>query len=155
VAERYRKANVQIPERVKRIFGITQTNVKAPNVGKRAPTNLVYNKNKLGSRQCMRYTKVSLVDIAIRMGLNIPDKATKVILCEMIAKHLKSFKLQGKDCLSYKRSTLVKYATELGIKIKDDMTKEDICKEIQNFENKNFSYFMNLAKQLKTKNESK
>lgn len=155
VAERYKKANVKIPERVKKIFGITQTNIKAPNVGKKAPTNLTYNKNKLGSRQCMRYTKVSLVDIAIRMGLSIPDKATKVILCEMIAKHLKSFKLQGKDCLSYKRSTLVKYATELGIKIKDEMTKEDICKEIQNFENKNFSYFMNLAKQLKTKNDSK
>lgn len=112
VAERYKKANVKIPDRVKKIFGITQTNTKAPNVGKRAPTNLTFNKNKLGSRQCMRYTKVSLVDIATRLGINIPDKATKAILCDMIAKRIDS-------------------------------------------KNQNFNYFMNLARQLKTKNASK
>ena len=154
VEQRYIKANVKIPERVKQLFGITQTNTKSPNVGKRVPTNLTVNKNKLGSRQCMRYTKVSLVDIALRMGLLVPSKVTKTILCDMIANHLKSFKLQGKECTSYKRSTLVKYATELGIKVTNSMSKEDICKQIETFENKNFSYFMNLARQLKTKNET-
>lgn len=87
VKNRYVKADVKIPEKVKRIFGIVQTDEKAPNVGKIKP-QITVNKNKLGSRQCMRYTKVSLVDIATRLGLVVPSKVTKTQLCKMISENI-------------------------------------------------------------------
>jgi hypothetical protein len=186
VAERYRRANVKVPDDVRRIFGIgLNTNQKPANVGRKAPTNLRFEMNKelgfkIGSRQCMRFTKVSLVDMALRLGIALPQKVTKPILCDMIAKYVqnknlatkkqnvgnalpvtgrdKKLRLGGRLCSSYKRSTLVKYAKELGVRgqVLDDGTKDEICKAIQgkaNTENdKNFNYFMNLAKQLKNKN---
>jgi hypothetical protein len=161
VAERYRRANVKVPENVRRIFGIGfGTNEKSVNVGRKAPTNLRFemNKNlgfKIGSRQCMRFTKVSLVDMAIRLGVALPSKVTKPVLCDLIAKHVENKKLAtpaqnvgnalpvkgrnnklrlgGRLCTSYKRSTIVKYAKELGARgeILENGTKEDLCKAIQ------------------------
>ena len=161
VAERYRRANVKVPENVRRIFGIGfGTNEKSVNVGRKAPTNLRFemNKNlgfKIGSRQCIRFTKVSLVDLAIRLGVTLPKKVTKPILCVLIAKHVENkqltapvqnvgnalpvkgrdskLRLGGRLCTSYKRSTIVKYAKELGVRgtVLETGTKEDLCKAIQ------------------------
>jgi hypothetical protein len=141
---------------------------------------------KIGSRQCMRFTKVSLVDMALRLGIALPSKLTKPILCDLIAKHVQNknlatkkqvvgnalpmkgrdnkLRLGGRLCTSYKRSTIVKYAKELGVKgqVLETGTKEELCKAIQNQANtikrktendENFNYFMNLAKQLKNKNQ--
>ena len=165
VAERYRRANVKVPDNVRKIFGIgLNTNQKPENVGRKAPTNLKFEMNKdlgfkIGSRQCTRFTKVSLVDMALRLGIVLPQKVTKPILCELIAKHVQTNKLtlSGRLCTSYKRSTLVKYAKELGVRgqVLETGSKDDICRAIQSKANnvdENFNYFMNLAKQLKNKN---
>lgn len=160
VIERYRRANVKIPENVRRIFGIAagNTNNKNNNVGQKAPTNLRYSNNKLGSRQCMRYTKVSLVDIASRLGLGLPSKITKARLCEMIQKRLSEkknvFMLENKPCESYKLSTLQKYAKEMGLSTTG--TRKELCDRIKAnpvSNNANFDYFMNLAARLKSKND--
>ena len=158
VIERYRNANVKIPDNVRRIFGIAagNTNNKANNVGQNAPTNLKYVGNKLGSRQCMRYTKVSLVDIASRLGLGLPSTVTKTRLCDMIQKKLSDkktnvFMLENKPCESYKIATLKRYAREMGLSV--DGTKKEICDRIRaSSGNANFDYFMNLASKLKNKN---
>lgn len=42
--------------------------------------------NKINSRQCLRYTKVALVDIATRLKIALPSKLTKPILCDLIKK---------------------------------------------------------------------
>lgn len=157
VIERYRRANVKIPENVRNVFGIAadNNNNKASNVGKAAPTNLQYSGNKLGSRQCMRYTKVSLVDIATRLGVGIPATITKARLCEMIQSKLKNkknvFMLENKPCESYKLATLKRYAREMGVST--DGTKKELCNRIKtSSDNANFDYFMNLAGKLKNKN---
>ena len=171
VAERYARANVRVPNSVRKIFGIgMNTNNKANNVGKNTPTNMNFTHNKkvgfkIGSRQCLRYTKVGLIDLATRMGMSVPSVISKPKLCEMIAAFVKKngknvgFMLNGKACTTYKKSTLVKYARELGI-TKVDGTKEELCKQIKKASNKlmntpvndaNFDYFMNLARKLKNK----
>lgn len=171
VANRYARANVKVPESVRRIFGIGfNTNNKANNVGKNSPNNLNFTHNKkagfkIGSRQCLRYTKVALVDLATRLGMSVPSVVSKPKLCEMISSFVKKnkknigFMIDGKACTTYKRSTLVKYAREVGVK-KLDGTKEELCKEIKRASNRlvntpvndeNFDYFMNLARKLKNK----
>jgi len=161
VAERYRRANVKVPDDVRRIFGIgLNTNQKPVNVGRKAPTNLKFEMNKelgfkIGSRQCMRFTKVSLVDMALRLGIVLPQKVTKPILCDLISKHAQTknlatkkqnvgnalpmtgrdnkLRLGGRLCTTYKRATLVKYARELGVRgqVLETGSKDDICKAIQ------------------------
>ena len=170
VANRYARANVRVPESVRKIFGIgMNTNNKANNVGKNAPNmNFTHNKKvgfKIGSRQCLRYTKVSLVDMATRLGMILPRVISKPKLCELISEFVKKnkknvgFMIDGKACNTYKKATLVKYARTLGV-TKLDGTKEEICKEIKKASNRmmnapvndeNFDYFMNLARKLKNK----
>jgi len=101
---RYNRANVRVPNAVRRTFGFGgNTNRKANNVGRSSLDNLVITfdkkvgKNKrnpvglkIGSRQCSRYSKVALVDIAHRKGIELPKKVTKPILCEILAKFAQS-----------------------------------------------------------------
>jgi TATA-box binding protein (TBP) (component of TFIID and TFIIIB) len=184
VENRYRQANVKVPDSVRKLFGFgANTNTKANNVGKKAPENLRFYFNnsvgknkknpvgfKIGSRQCMRYTKVALVDIAARLGVATPSKVSKERLCELISAKMKN-KVQnnvgnglpvvGKDkqlrlgdrlCVSYPKKTIIKYAKELGLTLNPDSTKEEMCREIQKGVNKgndNFNYFINLARRLK------
>jgi len=165
VEERYQRANVKVPNSVRSIFGIgLDTNAKQVNVGKKAPDNMRFEMNKklgfkIGSRQCYRFSKVSLVDIAIRLGIILPKKVTKPILCDLIAKHVenkglgtnvanagKALPIKGRDtklrlggrlCESYKRSTIVKYAKEMGVRgeILESGTKKDMCMAIQDRSN--------------------
>lgn len=170
VANRYARANVKVPESVRKIFGIgMNTNNKANNVGKNAPNNMSFTNNKkvgfkIGSRQCVRYTKVALVDLATRLGMSLPSVISKPRLCELISGFVKKnkkamFMIDGKACTTYKKTTLVKYARTLGV-TKLDGTNEELCKEIKKASNKmmntpvndeNFDYFMNLARKLKNK----
>ena len=147
VAKRYAKAGVRVPENVRKLFDI-RNQVNLPNnVSKNAPgiKATVNNKSgfKIDSRQCLRYTKVSLVDIATRMGITVPRVITKPRLCDMIKQATEvrtnrkinmgenGLKLEGRYCMSYKKATLLKYAREMKISnITSDMTKEQLCQAI-------------------------
>ena len=176
---RYKRANVKVPNSVRKAFGIGEnTNNKANNVGKSAPTNLRFYYNdtigknkknpvgfKIGSRQCSRYSKVALIDIATRLGMGLPSKVSKPRLCELIAEHAKAkglnttnkvsgnravnvgknrpvvgknnkLRLGDRICSSYPKKTLVKYAKVLGENVDESMSKDDICKRIQVAANK-------------------
>jgi hypothetical protein len=100
---RYKRANVKVPEGVRRMFGIGQnTNNKANNVSRsNINVEIVFNKRigknkknpvglKINSRQCLRYSKVALVDIATRKGIHLPKKVTKPILCDLLSKLTRS-----------------------------------------------------------------
>jgi len=91
VREAYRKADVRVPESVRKIFGFGEnTNEKKTNVGREAPKLDMYVDPKvgfkIGTRQCARYSKVALVDMAIRLGIPLPKKVTKPILCDLLLK---------------------------------------------------------------------
>ena len=156
VADAYAAANVKVPDHVRKLFGIgANTNNKLNNVGRKAPTNLEMRYNstigkggkpvgfKVGSRQCSRYSKVALLDLAKRLGLRgIPTKTTIPILCKMLQDAsgnktkappsvLNSFKLKKRVCTSYNKTTLSKFATELGIRVTPVMTRDQICTAIR------------------------
>ena len=83
----YNKAGIEIPADVRRIFGIA-TKYHAKEVSTKAPV-LKLEGNKIDSRQCLRYTKVALMDIARRLRIVVPLKPapTKPILCALIKNH--------------------------------------------------------------------
>ncbi len=156
VANAYTRANVRVPDQVRKLFGIgTNTNNKLNNVGRAAPKNLemFYNKTigkggkpvgfKIGTRQCTRYSKVALLDMAKRMNIkNIPTKTTVPMLCRMLqeasgspvvvaAPVSDSFKLGKRVCSSYNKTTLIKFGRELGLSLTTSMTREQMCSAIQ------------------------
>lgn len=149
VAKRYEKAGVRVPENVRKLFDIRNQPNLPNNVSRKNPEIKTFANQKSGfmidSRQCSRYTKVGLVDIAKRLGLNVPRVITKPKLCDMIkqatepsrrgTKNLSigtnGLKLGGRYCMSYKKATLLRYAREMGESgITNDMTKEQLCKVI-------------------------
>jgi hypothetical protein len=87
VRDLYQKAGIQVPNSVKKLFGITTKN-KAVEVATKVPELKIVG-DKIDSRQCLRYTKVALVDIARRLRLKLPLKVTKPILCDLIKSHKK------------------------------------------------------------------
>ena len=159
VENRYKRANVKVPNMVRKTFGFGQnTNNKANNVGRaNANMNIFFNKSigrngvnpiglKIGSRQCSRFSKVALVDIAKRKGIVLPKKVTKPILCDLLSKVAVEINsndpmprlnqngrvIIGKQvCETYKKSTLTRYARTLGITVNKEMSKPDICKAIK------------------------
>ncbi len=159
VENRYKRANVKVPNTVRKTFGFGQnTNNKANNVGRaNANMNIFFNKSigrngvnpvglKIGSRQCYRFSKVALVDIAKRKGIALPKKVTKPILCDLLSKVATEINsndplprlnqngrvIIGKQvCETYKKSTLTRYARTLGITVNKEMSKPDICKKIK------------------------
>ena len=173
VANRYARANVKIPNKVKQLFGITDSaGAKNNNVGRAAPDFKFYfndsiGKNKknpvgfkIGTRQCMRYSKVALVDIATRMGIANPADLPKEKICEAIARKAKGknsnvtakvsgkrvvnvgdgMPVIGKDkklrlgkrlCESYKKEVVMKYAKAMGADVNDKMSKSELCKAIE------------------------
>lgn len=145
VAKRYAKAGVRVPENVRKLFNIRNEPNLPNNVSAVAPNLHTYTNSKRGfkidSRQCSRYTKVSLVDIAKRLGIQVPRVITKPKLCQMIKEATKGaannkniraaangVKLGDRYCMSYNKTTLTRYARELGVKGDfSEMTKEQIC----------------------------
>jgi TATA-box binding protein (TBP) (component of TFIID and TFIIIB) len=157
VENAYRKAGVKVPANVRKLFGIGHdTNNRPANVAnKKVVLNLKLRTNNksgfmINSRQCLRYTKVALVDIAHRLKIPLPSKLTKPVLCALIKEHKpakpaepvepprlmsgntnKNFRLGGRKCSSYPRETLVKFAEELKGKVPESATKEEICTMIR------------------------
>ena len=159
VENRYKRANVKVPNAVRKTFGFGEnTNNKANNVGRmNTNMNIFINKSvgrngvnpiglKIGSRQCLRFSKVALVDIAKRKGISLPKKTTKPILCDLLSKVAVEINsnnplprlnqngrvIIGKQvCETYKKSTLTRYARALGIQVNKDMSKPDICKSLK------------------------
>jgi hypothetical protein len=90
VAAAYKRANVKVPNTVQKFFNFgSNTGNKRNNTSHANLTNLVVKMNskvglKIGSRQCSRYSKVALVDIAHRLGLPVLPSMDKVRLCELI-----------------------------------------------------------------------
>ena len=90
VAANFKRANVKVPNTVKRVFNFGQnTNNKRNNTSHAKLNNLTVKMNskvglKIGSRQCMRYSKVALVDIAHRLGLPVTPGMDRPKLCALI-----------------------------------------------------------------------
>lgn len=156
VDDAYRKAGVKVPLNVRKLFGFGhQTNNRPINVAKKNTTLNVraYVNNKKGfkidTRQCLRYTKVALVDMATRLKIVLPTKLTKPILCDLIknASKLpnvnvkasdkiitgsnKTLRLGSRMCHTYPRETLAKFARALGGVVPTTLEKGDICKLIE------------------------
>lgn len=151
----YVKAGVKVPDEVRRIFGFGQgTNNRGTNVARNVPLAIRTYLNskdgfKIDSRQCLRYSKVALVDIATRLKIILPAKVTKPKLCELIktasgvpnvqvkaGKAIisganRNLRLGNRLCDTYPRPTLVKFARALGGRVEPDMRKGAICKMIQ------------------------
>lgn len=90
VFNKFKRANVKVPNTVKRVFNFGQnTNNKRNNTSHAKLNNLTVKLNskvglKIGSRQCMRYSKVALVDIAHRLGLPVSPGMDRPKLCALI-----------------------------------------------------------------------
>jgi hypothetical protein len=90
VFNKFKRANVKVPNTVKRVFNFGQnTNNKRNNTSHAKLNNLTVKMNskvglKIGSRQCMRYSKVALVDIAHRLGLPVSPGMDRPRLCALI-----------------------------------------------------------------------
>ena len=162
VEDAYKKAGVKVPTHIRNLFGIGHaTNNRPNNVAKKGLVLNVraYVNNKSGfkidTRQCLRYTKVALVDMAIRLKIVLPTKVTKPILCDLIknASKLpnvnvkagnkgavvtgsnKTLRLGSRMCHTYPRATLVKFAKALGGVVPTTLDKDEICKLIQQLSN--------------------
>lgn len=152
VENSYLKAGVRIPNSVRKFFGMGTETVNRPvNVANTAARlNVRVHNNKINSRQCLRYTKVALVDIATRLKIALPSKLTKPILCDLIKKSAPTNKgngakvgnklvsgtnatlrLGGRLCRTYARVTLEKFAKVLGVKNVQSLDKAELCKEIE------------------------
>jgi TATA-box binding protein (TBP) (component of TFIID and TFIIIB) len=151
VENAYTKAGVRIPNSVRQFFGMGLATVGRPvNVANvAAKLNIRVQNNKINSRQCLRYTKVALVDIATRLKIPLPSKLTKPILCDLIKKSVPStntgakvgnklvsgtngtLRLGKRLCHSYAKATLEKFARALGIKNVLSLDKAELCKAIE------------------------
>jgi len=91
VANAFNRANVRVPNRVRNVFNIGHnTNNKLNNTSHANAKNITVRVDPksglmIGTRQCKRYTKVALVDIARRLGITVNAAATKEKLCGLIS----------------------------------------------------------------------
>jgi hypothetical protein len=155
VANAFKKAGVKVPNSVRKEFGIGHaTNNRPVNVANKRVSlkvkTFVNNKAgfKVNTRQCLRYTKVALVDMATRLKIVLPTKITKPILCDLIKKATSAnenrlmsgsnatFRLEKRLCVTYPKETLIKFARELKGDVTSDMKKAEICALIQKLSKK-------------------
>jgi hypothetical protein len=164
----YNKANVRVPQNVKNKFLLGNNgNNRSNNIGVESTNVTVVMDPKVGlkinSRQCSRYTRVALVDIAKRMGIvSIKPKASKDELCKKIQERAQNIglnktseaagnmaiKVNGKAifgegrelkigrrrCATYDKKDLVTMSRKLGMTTVDgSMSKSDICDEFEKF----------------------
>ena len=164
----YNKANVKVPQNVKNKFLLGNNgNNRGNNVGvETANITVVMDPEvglKINSRQCSRYTRVALVDIAKRLGiLSINPKASKDELCRKIQDRAQNMgmnktneaignmaikvndkaifgegrelKIGRRRCATYDKKDLLRMARKLGIATVDDsMAKPAICEEFEKF----------------------
>ncbi len=163
VANAFNRANVRVPNKVRNIFNIGHnTNNKLNNTshGNANITVRVDPKSGLmiGTRQCKRYTKVALVDIARRLGITVnAPSATKESLCELISgkarnvtntntvggnrayvvnnhvvtgNSVNSLRIGRRYAKTYKRDVLVKFMTKMHLRIPNGATIAELCRII-------------------------
>ena len=171
----FRKANVRIPSATRKLFELDELTNKQANVGKNISNLRTYYNSSIGkdgkevgfkidTRQCVRYTKVALVDIARRMSIvGVSASMTKPELCGLIQTQSKKLgvnktnevsgklkvavgkkaltrhmgdkvKIGKRICDTYDKDTIVMYAKKLGLKVTDG-TKKDLCAAIGSFMN--------------------
>jgi len=171
----FRKANVRIPSATRKLFELNEVANKQVNVGKNISNLRTYYNSSIGkngkevgfkidTRQCVRYTKVALVDIARRMGIvGVSASMTKPDLCNLIQTQSKKLgvnktsevsgklkvtvgkqaitrdivdkvKIGKRVCETYDKGTIVMYAKKLGLKVTDG-TKKDLCAAIGSYMN--------------------
>ena len=159
VVDAYRKAGVKVPEAVQKIFGfgMNTENLPANVTGKELQNLVTLNDPKsgfmIGSRQCLRYSKVSLVDIAKRMNIPVPRVISKPELCKLIREKSKAsgtnrtknfssgavviqnrLKFGKRFCDSYTKPDIVKMARKLGMTgLSPESKKQDLCKAVKSF----------------------
>ena len=84
----YKAAGIQIPKNVKNLFKIESNNSNLPTNAKRAKinvsTHMKKNKIMIGTRECMRYSRKELQDMARRLSIMGTDKMKKEQLCKAI-----------------------------------------------------------------------
>ena len=110
---------------------------------------------KIGARQCMRYTKGALANIAKNQGIvNISKRDTKESICAKLVNKLgivqyapfthngkeyifngsgNRFKVGGRVCKTYSLDTLKAFANKMNIPLTSKDKRVDICKKIENF----------------------
>ena len=115
VAKLYKDANVKVPEDVQKIFGIKNaaTNTKNNNVSNSNPRIITRNDPRSGfmidSRQCMRYTREKLYDIAKRLKIEEANPSTtKTMLCLLIRRDGKRRGFNKTETMSKKGKLAVK-----------------------------------------------
>jgi hypothetical protein len=153
VANVYAKANVKVPDNVRKIFGIGQnTNKKLNNIGQAKPNiSVTFNKTigkggqpvglKINSRQGLRYSRVALVDIAQRLGVVLPSKfVSKPGLLKLIEDKMKPASSM-KENFRITRVLIKKNLSNLAQKAVSENTVTNFIK-----------YLKTHAKNIKTKN---
>lgn len=157
IAMAYKKAGVKVPESVIKIFGVGMDTENLPENVSKGPVDIYthFNKKagfKIGTRQCSRYTKVGLMDIAKRMNIpNIPKFISKPNLCNLIRERAKTMglnrtknfekgpllidgriKFGRRFCDSYEKADIVRIGTKAGVTgLTLDMTKKELCDMIK------------------------
>jgi hypothetical protein len=87
VVEAYRKAGVNIPNRVRAVFGISPPG-SSPSA-KKSPLMFVNDRGifKIGKLDCMRYKIADLHKFATQKGIPITKKQKKADICQALKKH--------------------------------------------------------------------
>ena len=115
------------------------------------------NDFKIDTRQCMRYSKVALLDIAARMGLtDVKSTMPKDEICHIIRKAVRGTnvnktsvrstgvsvmdgnkerfihgtRIGSRECSSFPRKKLEEFAEQFGISANKSMRGPDLCKRI-------------------------
>ena len=142
VIARYRQAGVKVPESVRAMFNFgANTNRLANNVSRNAPNlrlTMERGQLKIGSRQCSRYAKQTLVNLATRQGISLPrarKDLTKPRLCELLGRNVNPREYQlpngGGVCMSRKKAELLMLLRALGQPQTTATTKRALCDKIK------------------------
>lgn len=110
---------------------------------------------KIGTRQCMRYSRDALHNIARKQGVvGLTNRSSKELICAKLVNTMgivqyapfthngkeyimsgenKNFRIGSRVCSTYPLATLRAFANKMGIQLSASDKRADICKKIQNF----------------------
>jgi len=180
----YAAAGVAVPNSVANLFGVSRnknlglsnlnkniTNVGVKNVITKTKARVrqsngtmkTINTIKIGSRQCIRYSKQQIMNLLLSIGYatNGLEKKPKEELCEILARQLKNNNVNrtnskyvpkvgaklltktgagelvigDRQCLGYSKNELQKFCKNLGIKF-DGLTRQEMCGRIEEYRQK-------------------
>ena len=175
IVSAYAAAGVSMPDSVANIFALPRTratiNTNITNVG---VTNVItktkarvrqsngtmktINTIKIGSRQCIRYSKQQILNLLLRTGYaaNGLERKSKEELCEILTRQLKNNNVNktnvkfvpkvgdklltrtgagalvigGRQCNGYSKTQLQKFCRNLGINF-TDLTRDEMCAKLE------------------------